>query len=211
MSADYILWNTILLSKNLKDRAIFCSSRKKIADEALDLEMQIMNYSYALTKHIPEIHAALISDMGMYKDGYTFKKYQRSDNETAHFETANPNGCNSFWPQNYRVLYNREETIKLFERMQEHSSAAIEFTTGGNPTTYSAKIYPDGITVSASEYAEWLFLALGKNVEGYTELCNRKESLILRIDKLNKKLERKAKEPVGFWETMFGAFADMFR
>ena len=46
--------------------------------------------------------------------------------------------------------------------MQEHSSAAIEFTTGGNPTTYSAKIYPDGITVSASEYAEWLFLALGK-------------------------------------------------
>ena len=73
------------------------------------------------------------------------------------------------------------------------------------------KIYPDGITVSASEYAEWLFLALGKNVEGYTELCNRKESLILRIDKLNKKLERKAKEPVGFWETMFGAFADMFR
>ena len=147
----------------------------------------------------------------MYKYGYKFKKYQRSDNETAHFETANPNGCNSFWPQNYRVLYNREETIKLFERMQEHSSAAIEFTTGGNPTTYSAKIYPDGITVSASEYAEWLFLALGKNVEGYTELCNRKESLILRIDKLNKKLERKAKEPVGFWETMFGAFADMFR
>ena len=31
------------------------------------------------------------------------------------------------------------------------------------------------------------------------------------IDKLNKKLERKAKEPVGFWETIFGAFADMFR
>mgnify|MGYP006903066719 FL=1 len=25
--------------------------------------MQIMNYSYALTKHIPEIHAALISDI----------------------------------------------------------------------------------------------------------------------------------------------------
>lgn len=197
--------------KELKRSGDILFLKKKIADEALDLEMQIMNYSYALTKHIPEIHAALISDMGMYKDGYTFKKYQRSDNETAHFETANPNGCNSFWPQNYRVLYNREETIKLFERMQEHSSAAIEFTTGGNPTTYSAKIYPDGITVSASEYAEWLFLALGKNVEGYTELCNRKESLILRIDKLNIKLERKAKEPVGFWETMFGAFADMFR
>ena len=197
--------------KELKRSGDILFIKKKIADEALDLEMQVMNYSYALTKHIPEIHAALISDMGMYKDGYTFKKYQRSDNEIAHFETANPNGCNSFRPQNYRVLYNREETIKLFERMQERSSAAIEFTTGENPTTYSAKIYPDGITVSASEYVEWLFLTLGKNVEGYTELCNRKETLILRIDKLNKKLERKAKEPVGFWETILGAFADMFR
>ena len=125
--------------------------------------MQVMNYSYALTKHIPEIHAALISDMGMYKDGYTFKKYQRSDNETAHFETANPNGCNSFWPQNYRVLYNREETIKLFERMQEHSSAAIEVTTGGNPTPYSAKIYPDGITVSAKMLKAILSYAIARN------------------------------------------------
>ena len=31
------------------------------------------------------------------------------------------------------------------------------------------------------------------------------------MNKTNKKLERKAKEPVGFWETIFGAFADMFR
>ena len=48
-------------------------------------------------------------------------------------------------------------------------------------------------------------------MNGYTELCSRKKSLILQIDKLNKKLERKAKEPVGFWETIIGAFADMFR
>ena len=65
--------------KELKRSGDILFLKKKIADEALDLEMQVMNYSYALTKHIPEIHAALISDMGMYKDGYTFKKYQRSD------------------------------------------------------------------------------------------------------------------------------------
>lgn len=55
------------------------------------------------------------------------------------------------------------------------------------------------------------FYGLKKNVNGYTELCSRKKSLILQIDKLNKKLERKAKEPEGFWETIIGAFADMFR
>lgn len=55
--------------KELKRSGDILFLKKKIADEALDLEMQVMNYSYDLTKHIPEIHAALISDMGMYKDG----------------------------------------------------------------------------------------------------------------------------------------------
>ena len=49
--------------KELKRSGDILFLKKKIADEALDLEMQVMNYSYALTKHIPEIHAALISDI----------------------------------------------------------------------------------------------------------------------------------------------------
>lgn len=48
-------------------------------------------------------------------------------------------------------------------------------------------------------------------MNGYIALCNRRKDLMLQIDKLNKKLAQKAKEPVGFWETILGAFADMFR
>ena len=76
---------------------------------------------------------------------------------------------------------------------------------------FIAKIYPEGIAVSISEYVEYLFSALEKNVMGYNELCIRKKTLMSKIDKLNKKLSKKAREPVGFWETIFGAFADMFR
>ena len=146
----------------------------------------------------------------MYKDGYTFNKYQKSADDTAHFETANPNNCNSFWPLNYRIFYNREEVLKLFQRMDSDSSTAIELTSGGNPATYSAKIYPGSIIVSTNDYIKHLFSALEK-VDGYNQLCNQKTTLILQIDKLNKRLARKAKEPVGFWETLLGAFADMFR
>lgn len=54
--------------KELKRSGDILFLKKKIADEALDLEMQVMNYSYDLTKHIPEIHAALISDIpGQFK------------------------------------------------------------------------------------------------------------------------------------------------
>lgn len=197
--------------KELKRSGDILFLKRKIADEALTLEMQIMNYSSELSQHIPEIHEAIISDLGIYKEGYAFKKYSGKASETSHFETANPSGCNSFWPMNYRILYNKEETLRLFQNMEDGASTAIEFTAGGNPTTYSAKIYPESITVSAGEYVEHLFSALERSVIGYNELCARKETLIFKIEKLNKKLAQKAKEPVGFWETIFGAFADMFR
>lgn len=197
--------------KELKRSGDILFLKKKIADEALELEMQIMNYSSELSRHIPEIHEAIISDMGTYKEGYTFKKYSGRTSETSHFETANPNGCSSFWPMSYRVLYDKEETLQLFQKMADDSSTAIIFTAGGNSTAYSAKIYSEGIAVSISKYVEYLFSALEKNVTGYNELCIQKKTLMCRIDKLNKKLAKKAKEPVGFWETIFGAFADMFR
>ncbi len=199
--------------KELKRTGDLLFIKKKIADDALSLELQVVNYSYELMKHIPEIHAAFISNMGVYKEGYIFKKYQKNGDEKAHFETANPKRCNTFWPKNYCLLYNREETEKLFQQMQKQDDAltAIEFTCDGNPADYSVRIYPEGIKIGWREYVDYIFLWLEKNVNGYTELCRRKKSLILQIDKLNKKLERKAKEPVGFWETIIGAFADMFR
>lgn len=197
--------------KELKRSGDILFLNRKIADEALELELQMMNYSSDLSRHIPEIHKAIISNLGIYKEGYVFKKYSGKASETSHFETANPNGCNAFWPTNYRILYDKEETLRLFQNMVDNSLTAIEFTAGGNPTVYSAKIYLEGIAVSVGEYVEFLFSALEKNVMGYNDLCIRKKTLVCKIDKLNKKLAKRAKEPIGFWETIFGAFADMFR
>ena len=171
------------------------------------------NSSKHKTVDIPASNMKLGIAEILYKEGYIFKKYQKNGDEKAHFETANPKRCNTFWPKNYCLLYNREETEKLFQQMQKQGDAltAIEFTCDGNPAAYSVRIYPEGIKIGWREYVDYIFLWLEKNVNGYTELCSRKKSLILQIDKLNKKLERKAKEPVGFWETIIGAFADMFR
>ena len=196
--------------KELKRTGDILFLKEKIADEALKLEMQAMNYPSELSRHIPEIHAAIISDLGIYKEGYTFRKYQGRTDDTSHFETANPKNCNTFSPLSYHIFFNPKEVLKLFQQMDSDTSTALEFTSGGNPTAYSAKIYPGGIIVSGSEYAEHLLAALGKNVAGYNQLCNQRDTLILQIDKLNKKLQRKAKEPIGFWETLLGAFADMF-
>lgn len=136
--------------------------------------------------------------MKIYKEGYSFAKPQRGDNETAHFETANPQNCRTFRPINYCILYSREETIALFKQIQANASTAIEFTDGGNPPNYSAKIYPEGTTISGLEYAEYILSLFEKNVNGYIALCNQRKDLLFQIDKLNKKLVQKPKSQLDF-------------
>lgn len=196
--------------KEMKRNGELLFIKKKIADSALELETSLMSYASNLTYHIPELHAVLISDLSLYKEGYTFKKYSSSKNESSHFEAANPTKCNSFRPLNYRKLYNKEDITKLFNCLNGDSPCAIEFSLG-NPIEYSFKLYPESLTVTVNEYTKRIIENLKRNISDYEELCDQKQTLIAQIDKLNKKIERRVREPISFWETMFGAFADMFR
>lgn len=199
------------LVKELKRSGDILFLKKKLADQALELEKEILNYSYKLKYAIPQIHAVLISNLEIYQNGYKFTSYRGDVNDTSHFETANPMNCNRFSPRNYRDLIDRQKTIKLFQDMDTSQTTALEFTSGDNPITYSAKFYPGGIKINTDQYINDLLAKFEKDVPGYNDLCNQKNNLIAKINKLNKKLAKKAKEPVTFWETMFGAFGDMFR
>ena len=196
--------------KEMKRSGELLFVKKRIADNALELETTLMNYASNLTYCIPKLHTALISDLTLYKEGYNFKKYPSDKTETAHFETANPTNCNSFRPLNYRKLFNKEEIIKLFSCLNEDSPCAVEFSLG-NPVEYSFKLYPDSLTVTVDEYVSRITAYLEKEIGEYTNLCAQKQTLIAQIDKLNKKIERRVREPISFWETTFGAFLDMFR
>lgn len=197
--------------KEMKSTGDLLYVKKKIAKKALDLEIQLMNYSSELTRHVPELHEALISDLGLYRENYTFKKYSGDTNEKAHFETENTTNCNRFWPKNYRIFYNKEATKKMLQELDKDSSCALDFTSGGNPAKYSAKIYPMSLIVSVDEYTERLIASFESNISNYNELCSNKQKLITQIDSLNRIIACRVREPVNFWETIVGAFADVFR
>lgn len=196
--------------KELKKSGDILFIKKRIAKEALELEMQLMNYSSDLTRHIPELHAVLISDLELYCEGYTFKKYQGDREEKTHFETANPDGCNRFWPRNYRMFYNKELTVNTLKELNEDDPCSLELSSGGNPPQYTAKIHPKSLKIGVDKYAERILKTFESTISDYNALCNKKELLIVQIDSLNKKIERRVREPVSFWETMIGAFLDMF-
>lgn len=190
--------------KELKRTGDILFLKKGIARESLKLEKEILNYFQELAKHIPELHMALLSDMQLYKEGYSFHEHERM-----HFETSNPQRCNMFCQKNYCILYNREELVKLFQKLQ--ISTAIEFISGNTPATYSITIYPSGLAVSEHEYVERLLSSLEKNVTDYKMLCNKGKELISLVNELTNKLARRAHKPIRFTEMIGNTFLDFFR
>lgn len=194
--------------KELKRTGDILFLKKDLARESLELEKEILNYGQELIKHIPEIHAALLSDMKMYKEGYALRQYH--GHERAHFETANPQSCHIFSQRNYCILFNREEAVKLFQKM-ETLTEAIEFISGDSPASYSAIIYPGGLASSEREYVEHLFSSLENNITDYKSLCNRGKELSILVNKLTDKLARRALKPIRPSEIIGNAFLDLFR
>ena len=72
-------------------------------------------------------------------------------------------------------------------------------------------IYPQSLAVTNDVYIEQVYQLLGQEIEGFSDICSRKATYINRIEKLKKKIAKKAREPFSFWCTFFGAFADLFR
>lgn len=185
--------------------------KEKIAKEAIDLETSLMKFSSKLNYNIPDIHKSLISDLSLYKEGFSFKKYQGQKDETAHFETVNPDNCKSYQMETYLIFFNKERFIQRMKRFVDSKSYSISFSSNGNPATYSFSLYPNGLAVSIEEYTRRIFDNFSINIDEYERLCLEKDKLITRIDKINKKIARRVREPVSFWETLLGAFIDMFR
>lgn len=197
------------LIKELESTGDILFIKKKIAKSSLDLEKRILIYSWNLKRHIPDLHNELVSNLDVYRDGYPFKTYNRSEDEKAHFESVNPTNCRTFSSRGYFILYNKEATKALLQKI-DTSSCAVEFSLG-NPMKYTFKIYPDSLNVSVEEYIEYIYERFNNNIEEFNRLCGEKDRLIEEIDKLLKKVEKRVREPIGFWETIIGAFGDMFR
>lgn len=196
------------LVKELNKTGDIIFLRGKIATEATALEEKILNYSWDLKRHIPDIHKALISNLELYCDGFGFDKHHSDRNSEAYFETSNPTNCNSFFIRNYYIFYNKELFKGMLEDIKKHSSA-IEFSKG-NPIEFSFKLFPESLNVGTEEYINHIFSNFKLKIPEYENLCNEQNRLIKEIDVLNKKIKRRAREPISFWEIFFGAFADMF-
>ena len=185
--------------------------KKRIAKKAVDLEVAIMNFGKYQEDAVSEIHSIILDHLHLFRPGYKFEEYSHNKGQRNLFKAANPNECRSFRPYPYSDLSSEARFQTILGSWSKQSDCAIEFRAKGNPPSFSLTLYPNCLAVSLDEFADTIISCCKEKVSGYAGYEERKRLLLKDIDRLMRKLRKRAKEPLGFWETFFGALADLFR
>lgn len=183
--------------------------QKQIAKKAKTLEDDIMKFGKDNDAVGNSIHEVIVNNLQLFKDGYQFGDEFDSDQRN-YFTSLKTQEYNAEKNIPYRELLNQEKFKQYVSQWDSQADYKLSFS-GGVPPICQLRLYPNSLSVSASQFTETLIKEFKEKVPGYAEYESRKSELIKRIEKLIKCLRKRTKEPVSFWETIFGAFADIFR
>ena len=180
--------------------------KQKLFKEALELERDVLKFGYDVERYYDDIFDAIASDHNLFKapiDTSTDVRGHKCRRIIAD------DGQNYTTGRSSRLFYFLQPGIgKRIEGALE-SGGYLTFHDDRNP-------YEHELTINPGAYDDLAIVAqriesLSRESGLYNELNSQRASLKSRIDALMKKLTRRAKEPVPFWETFAGAFIDVFR
>jgi hypothetical protein len=206
---DTIVYTPIVRKLEMSGDLIFLN--RKLADHALWLEKEVMNYGAELENASGEIHSELLNHLDLLKEGYQFEENSRNKGQKIYLKSVNPTACNSYRSCTYRDIFCKTRFQKLVLDMENLNTCAVQFQSKGNPPGYSFTLYPGGLAVSTNEFLRILEKSFEEHVKGYANAEEARKSILNDVGKLKRQLYKKAREPISFYETFFGAFADLFR
>lgn len=196
----------------LKDNGDALFLKKKIVDNALELEKDCLSYAWKCNTVIERCHEVISSQSDLFNESLEFEKNRNNSSDTTRCKTANPLKCNTFRYYSYLSLLSKNSFSKIITEWANNTDPyAISFITRGNPPKRSFVLYPGSLSVSPEKFVDTLTNKFINDVPQYSEVFSEKVSLSNRLRKIQKIIARRAKEPVSFWETFIGAFADIFR
>lgn len=182
--------------------------KKKISDEALSLERDCLVYAYRINSLVAELHKSIITNSQLYNGNLSYDTSSRKD-DTRCCMSANPNNCNTYRSESYLVFFDENKLASVLQSWEKADKPyAIRFS--GNSSERIFILYPGALKENSTYFLSELIPILKKDIPGYNEIAVEKEKLKIRIQDLNIKLIRRAKEPTSFWETVAGAFLDIF-
>ncbi|MEW6925999.1 hypothetical protein V3M53_01550 [Trueperella pyogenes] len=180
--------------------------KPKLFNEALKLERDVLKFSYDVDRYYDELLDAIASEDGLFKvvvetdvDDFGHKCHRIKADDGKKYTTG----------RSSRLFYFLKPGIAQHIEDALKSGGYLTFHDDHNP-------YEHELVINSGSYDDLTVMAqrielLSKECDLYDELNKARASLKLRIDSLTKKLARRAREPVPFWEIIGGAFIDVFR
>lgn len=179
--------------------------KDRIASLSKQLELDCLAYPCKCSQLVEKFEETLKESSGLFCG-----ELQLENERMIAYKTTNPNGVKTYQYVNYYLLFDKEKRDETLRRFFERNDCAFVFSTRGNPAKHSLTIYPGGIIDDANTAIQ-LVDSICQSTDGYSELCRNRNQLQKRLKKIKKVTAKRAREPFTFWETIGGAFADMFK
>lgn len=182
----------------------------KIKNEAEDTERKYFLWSYKLHNEIPKkIFDALPKSTDLVEGEIKFNSYQGIENNHINISKSRVNSYKVVQLSILDFAFNKPEAIKRIRNMPIDEGMKLQISyRQGSKNIYSYSIQSTAIK-NKTDFINTLINNLSDNINEL-KLITSKKYHIKRYDSITKKIEKKAIDPDGFWETLISSFKDVF-
>ena len=182
--------------------------KNKIARQAVKIESDCLCYKDRVDELCLKVHEHIIHSPELFNGELIDVTHNRnSANSWKIVETQNIKNCKTYMNMSYELLLDKERLVKALDsRDSDDNMYALAFCMRGNPPERQLTVYPNALADDNVVFAE----RISEFAQKTMDCASDEKELLNRIEKIKGILAKRAKEPTGFWETVAGAFADVF-
>lgn len=184
----------------MEDNGDFIYINKSISSESIKLEEDIITWGSIISNNKERFHDLLVESIPKLEEGGTLKNN--------HYESAGDKIGKPFSEMNYSKLYNKEYIVEHFRDLEDNHG--VIFRSSNNRFNYSFRIHKHNFITNSDDFFNELY-SKSVDIPEFVNYASTKKDLINKINILKGKIEKRAKDPNTFWETLIGAFSDLFK
>lgn len=202
---DYFIYAPLLKKMNIEGEEL--DLNKKLFKKCEKLEQECLKYSYKYYNYFYTIYDICLEVMksnyeDIYEGNYEIcsSNKERSVNRITVYELS------------LGIFLFDDDFSKYISRIKKEEENYYILFRLKDKDRKELNVYRNSSNISPIEFLEKCKLKIeNANEINIAELDNERNKLIKRLEKIRGKVGKRAKEPYTFWETLLGAFIDIFK
>lgn len=185
---------------------------KRIITKARQLELDYFRWSHNVNNEVAKLIFESLYQCRELLEGKKEEKTYHNAEKVNHFKCStsdSPSSRHRMFPL-LSLVFEKDYVVNEIKNINKEKNYFISFEhQRSSRIEYSFSAETVAIK-DISKFINNLYKIIEKNIND-NELRKEKDSFIDMYNQISKKVSSKAKDPEGFWSTIFGAFIDVFK